>query len=460
MLKNEKSYIILVVVHLIIAVGIYLFNPLSKVYFLATFLFFLFRIFSAAKKDLTVEVLASCAYIVGAEVFLRMTQGNFLYESSKYIVILYLLIGTLLGKSLNRGVYIYFIYLFALIPGIFIATTTLNIGTNVRTAITFNISGPVCLGIAAIYCYNNRITLKNLQKVLLAMLLPLLSTTLYLFLYSPNIRDVLRGTQSNFEASGGFGPNQVATVLGLGVFILVSRFFIQSKGFFLKIFNIILIGLMAYRGIVTFSRGGILVAIICILCFIGIYYWYSSIKRKMNIMKTLIVILAAFIFVWIVSSISTLGLIDKRYSNQDAVGREKEDITTGRSELLTSEVDVFLNNPFFGAGIGKLKEIRAEQSGENVASHNEMSRILGEHGIMGLFALLVLLLTPIFFRLKNRRNIYFYSFYLFWFLTINHSSMRIAAPAFIYGLCLLNVVNYKKNTKTKQFNDTNKAISA
>ncbi|NMH86338.1 O-antigen ligase family protein [Flavivirga algicola] len=460
MLRNEKAYITLVVIHLIIAVGIYLFNPLSKVYFLAVFLFFLFKIFSAPKKDLTVEVLTACAYIVGAEVFLRMTQGNFLYESSKYIVILYLLIGMLLGKGLNRGTYIYFIYLFALIPGVIVASWTLNLGTNVRTAITFNISGPVCLGIAAIYCYNNRISLKNLQSVLLAMLLPLLSTTLYLFLYSPNIRDVLRGTQSNFEASGGFGPNQVATVLGLGVFILVSRFFIQSKSLVLKVFNMILIGLMAYRGIVTFSRGGIIVGAICILCFIGIYYRYSPVKRKMNIISTLIVISIAFIFVWIISSVSTLGLIDKRYSNQDAIGREKEDITTGRSELLTREIDIFFNNPFFGAGVGKLKEIRAERSGENVASHNEMSRILGEHGIMGLFALMVLLLVPIVFRLKNRRNVYFYSFYLFWFLTINHSSMRIAAPAFIYGLCLLNVVNYKKITKRKQFNGTNKVIRA
>ena len=383
MLKSEKAYITLVIAHLIIAAGIYLFNPLSKVYFLVIFLFFLFKIFSAAKKDLTVEVLTSCAYIVGAEVFLRMTQGNFLYESSKYIVVLYLIIGMLLGKGLNRGVYIYFIYLFALIPGIIIASTTLNLGTNVRTAITFNISGPVCLGITAIYCYNKFITLKNLQRVLLAILLPLLSTTLYLFLYSPNVRDVLRGTQSNFEASGGFGPNQVATVLGLGVFILVSRFLIQSKGFLPKILNILLIGLMSYRAIITFSRGGILVAIVCILSFIGVYYWYTSVKGKLNIVKAIVIILSLFAFVWIVSSISTLGLIDKRYANQDAIGREKEDITTGRSELLNSEISIFLNNPFFGTGVGKLKELRAEESGENVASHNEMSRILGEHGIMG-----------------------------------------------------------------------------
>jgi hypothetical protein len=40
---------------------------------------------------------------------------------------------------------------------------------------------------------------------------------LFDFIY-PNVRDVI-GTQSNFETSGGFGPNQVATFLGLGMFV-------------------------------------------------------------------------------------------------------------------------------------------------------------------------------------------------------------------------------------------------
>ena len=30
-------------------------------------------------------------------------------------------------------------------------------------------------------------------------------------------------------------------------------------------------------------------------------------------------------------------------------------------------------------------------------------------------------------------------FFLFWFLTINHAALRIAAPAFIYALSLIKV---------------------
>ena len=44
-------------------------------------------------------------------------------------------------------------------------------------------------------------------------------------------------------------------------------------------------------------------------------------------------------------------------------------------------------------------------------------------------------------------NDFFYAFLIFWFATINHSAMRIAAPAFFYGLALLYVVKPKLKKK-------------
>jgi len=63
--------------------------------------------------------------------------------------------------------------------------------------------------------------------------LPIVTTMVYLTLYTPNLREVLTGTSSNFKTSGGFGPNQVSTILGLGMFIFVSRliYFSSSKNF-------------------------------------------------------------------------------------------------------------------------------------------------------------------------------------------------------------------------------------
>lgn len=437
------NYINLIVLHICIGLAVYFFKPFSRIYFIAIVIFSLVTIINSTQKKRYVYVLSACAYVVGTEVFLRMTGGNFLYESSKYLVIVFLCLGMILNDGINKKSYAYIIYLLVLIPGIVVAANTLNYDTNVRKAVAFNLSGPFCLGVVAIYCYGRKISIRDLQNILLAIILPLITTTTYLFLYTPSIKSVLSGTGSNFATSGGYGPNQVATVLGLGAFLLAARLFLQSKTMFLKILNISLLGLMTYRAIVTFSRGGVLVAVIAIVAFVVIFYYKSKSRTRIRVLYSSLIFGIGVLLTWYVSSSNTEGLIDKRYTNRDALGREKADITTGRTGLLANELNEFLQNPFVGVGVGKLKELRFEKEGVKAASHNEMSRIVGEHGIFGVVAFAILLLTPLFFRLKNKNNIYFYSFFLFWFLTINHSSMRIAAPAFIYGLCLLNI-NYEK----------------
>tara|TARA_R110001583_G_scaffold120213_2_gene271468 strand:- start:584 stop:1438 length:855 start_codon:yes stop_codon:yes gene_type:complete len=272
---------------------------------------------------------------------------------------------------------------------------------------------------------------------------------MYLFLYAPDLQSVVTGTESNFMASGGFGPNQVATVLGIGMFVLTTRFFLSKEIFIHRLVDLILLGLLGFRAIVTFSRGGVVTAIIMILFFIGLYYVKVNIKTKFRIKFSFLVFVIMAIFIWVISSIQTSGFIDKRYANQDAAGRVKEDVTTGRTDLVAFEFNEYINNPFLGIGVGKVKEERLNETGIEAASHNEMSRIVAEHGLLGVFAFLILLITPLVFRLKNKSNLFFYSFYIFWLLTINHSAMRIAAPAFIYGLCLLNITYESKKTKDK-----------
>ncbi|NNC50921.1 MAG: O-antigen ligase family protein [Flaviramulus sp.] len=341
----------------------------------------------------------------------------------------------------------YIIYILLLIPGIFVTAFNLTENTTLRTAIAFNLSGPICLGIVAIYCYKLKVSYNNIHKIFFSMALPLIATIVYLFLFNPSIRDTITGTGSNFAASGGFGPNQVATVLGLGMFIFSIRFFAQSPSLFLKIINVIFFFIMSYRAIITFSRGGVITALFMIAAFVFFYFKNVNASNKLRISRLLIIFLGVGFSIWLYSSLQTSGFIDKRYANQDALGREKADITTGRTNLVSFELGEFLNNPFVGVGVGKIKELREEKEGVLAASHNEMSRIVSEHGLLGVIALSILLLTPLILRLKNRTNILFYSCYLFWLLTINHSSMRIAAPAFIYGLSLLNITYETNKTK-------------
>jgi len=422
---------------------------LSKIYLLGIAVFFIIKIIKTKPEERALQILIACGYVVGAEVFLRMTGGSFLYEASKYLVIVFCLIGVLTTR-INKQSIIYVFYIFLLLPGILIAGFNITENTTLRTAIAFNLSGPICLGIAALFCYKLKIKYQDTHKILLGLGLPLITITTYLFLYTPDIRDVVTGTYSNYATSGGFGPNQVSTVLGFGMFVFTTRFFLKSPTLSLKIVNLVVLALVSYRGVVTFSRGGMITGVIITIAFLYSYYVKSSVKNKKRTLRLIFVFVAVSGFTWLFTSIQTDGFIDKRYANQDAAGRVKEDLSTGRNQLISFELEEFLKNPILGVGVGKIKELRQNEQGIEAASHNEMSRILSEHGTLGIFAFLILLIAPLGMRYKNRSNIFFFSSYIFWFLTINHSSMRIAAPSFIYGLCLLHFVYQPSKSNLKK----------
>ncbi|MDA8874534.1 O-antigen ligase family protein [Winogradskyella sp.] len=428
----------LVIFHIGLGLVFFVFKPFAKIFFLAIMGYFLYRIVMSKPRELTMNVLLGCAYFCGIEILFRMTKGGLAYEASKYLVILFVLIGMFYRGVSGKG-YAYFIYLVLLIPSIVVASTTLSFSANFRTNILFVLSGPVCLGLAALFCYDRKVTHQQVHKLILYILLPIISTTTYLFLYTPSIKDRLSGTASNSALSGGFGPNQVSTILGLGMFCITVRLVLKSPSLFLKILNLVILSAMAFRAIVTFSRGGVLVAAIVVLAFLGTVAIKIRVRRLVPLFVSVILLGGILGATWVISSNQTRGLIDKRYANQDALGREKKDLTTGRLDLFIEEIDGFIENPFLGIGASRVKDKRIEETGQRLPSHNEIGRLLSEHGLFGIICLLILLLKPLSYRANNRRNIFFFSFLAFWFATINHSGIRIAAPAVLYALALLNV---------------------
>lgn len=438
-MKNEvKNYIFLIAIHILIGIAIFGNLFLSKIYSIGIFIFSLYFIIKTRnRKD---EVLYAAAYIVGSEVFLRMTDGNPNYEFAKYAVMFFLLIG-MLYSGISKNAVPYWIFLLLLVPGILVGVYAMDYGTDVRKSIAFNISGSACLGVAALYCFNRVFTIKEINNLLLVMGLPIISCATYLYLYTPKIKDVLTGTGSNEALSGGFGPNQVATAMGLGMFIFFSRLIFSSRSRLIFGVNLALALYISYRGMLTFSRGGMITGFLMILILILVIYINSKNKVKVKLNYLISFIGVMMIGVWLYTSYKTDGYIDKRYANQDAAGRVKADRFTGRGELAEEEIDMFLGSPFFGVGVGKGTEIRSQKRGLNVrfASHNEITRLLAEHGFFGIVALLLLFITPLFLYYDNKENIFLLCFVTFWLLTINHAAMRTAAPSFIYALSLLKV---------------------
>ena len=248
-------------------------------------------------------------------------------------------------------------------------------------------------------------------------------------------KTILLGTFWSFIGQFGY----VLVVLLSNVFF--SRLLLESKSKLIFIVNLIVLFNITYRGLVTFSRGGMVTGFIMILLLLTYIYFNSKSQGKYNLFRLLLFMSIAFFVTWIYTSNQTGGLIDKRYANQDAAGRVKESQLTGREEIWDSEIDDFLDNPVFGIGVAKALEVREEKSGGLIiASHSEISRTLAEHGAMGIIALMIVFFTPFFLFLDNKQHIYIFCFLFFWILTINHAAMRIAAPAFVYSLSLLKVL--------------------
>lgn len=436
MKKEEILYLNLILLHIAIGFLVFVFPFFSKIYGYSIFILGGYLVIKTQNKNN--EALMAAAYVVGSEVFLRMTGGNPSYEISKYGVILFVFIG-MYFSGFSKNATPYWLFLLLLVPGIVIATFMLNFDTNIRTTIAFNISGPVCLGIASLYTYRRKMSLIDMNSILLSMGLPIVSCMVYLTFYTPNIRDIITSTQSNAETSGGFGPNQVATVLGLGMFIFFSRIILESKTKFMVILNLIVALNISYRGIVTFSRGGMITGFLMIILLMLFLYFKSNYKGKVKLNYLLVLLSIALMSVWLYTSFQTAGLIDKRYANQDAKGRVKESQFTGREDVAMEEINVFLDNPFFGVGVAKGVEVRKATTGDGTLSHDEITRMLAEHGSLGIIGLLILFFTPLFLFLENKFNMYLLCFLAFWFLTINHAAMRTAAPAFVYSLSLLNI---------------------
>lgn len=437
-IKNPTGlpYLNMLLFHVLIGFFIYLFKPLAVVYSLAILFYFILKIMRESYDPLV--TLRAGSYIVAAEVFLRMTDGLIFYETGKYAIILFVAFG-LYYHNFKNSANIFIVFFVLLIPSVVVTFLDISYEDNFRKTILFNLSGELCLFAAALYCYNREVKLKDYTKFLDTMILPIVAMTTYLILYTPNLQDVVTGAEGNYAASGGFGPNQVSTILGLGMFCLFVRLFLTYNNRILRLLMYGVLALVSFRALATLSRGGVFAAVImCAFFLFGFLRYAKARVRSKSIIKIMLIVVSSFA-VWSATLIATNEMVYNKYTNRDADGSMQEDITTGRLNILQTELDMFEQHPFFGIGAGMGKFYRGEVLGELVASHNELTRLISEHGLLGIICIILLILTAIDHYFKDPRNIFVLPLMLFWLITISHSAMRIAAPGFIYALALLKI---------------------
>lgn len=395
-------------------------------------------IFILKTKNKGQEAVFWSAYLAGSDVLFRMSNGMIFHELHKYVIATYLILALFIEKDKKPISPIFLFYILLLLIGI--SFSDIPYPESIRKAITFNLSGPISLGLIALYFYKREISLIKLLNTLFYLGLPSIAMLSLLYLKTPDLKTIIFGGVANFAASGGFGPNQVSTVLGVGAFALAVHLLFRksySSFFFL---DILLLIYLIYRNLLTFSRGGFVTAVLALGFFITLFVLARKNTLK-NVIQYLGIIGIVGISIWLYTSDVTGGMIENRYSNKNAKGVKKDDVTSGRTGIFESELEALYENPIFGMGVGSGKYKRLEDTGMVIASHNEVSRLLGEHGLIGILILIILFVVPFFNSINQPlfAKAFLGAFFIFWFLTINHSAMRVSFPGFIYGLSLIRI---------------------
>ena len=280
-----------------------------------------------------------------------------------------------------------------------------------------------------------------LRRVLFAIIIPLLSVAFVALFYSLTVADIEFTTESNVATSGGFGPNQVSSMLGLGILISAGFIVLFKNKMRLKVILGAMAVLFAAQSALTFSRGGIYNALGGLLV-LGLFHFKNfgdGIKRLLPIL------VFAGLFYWIV-----FPALDS-FTGGKLLERFEETGTTNRVEIIQSDVDIFLENPVFGVGVGVASDYRKRLLDFSAASHTEFSRLISEHGSLGLIAILCLFAMAVMNLVRQRSTLgraLVAGASVWSILFMFNAGMRLAAPSFMWGLTFISVGTGRRSIRT------------
>jgi hypothetical protein len=386
----------------------------------------LFVAFSSRKVE---WALYMAAYITGAEVLWRMTDTGVFWEYGKYAVVIVLLASAIhLGRFKASLVPIFYFAL--LLPSMIFPVEVLSDFHELRSDLSFNLSGPFSLAVAVIYMSQAWVTRKQIHQLLLILIAPILGV-LTISSFSTITTRVVWGTESNLAASGGFGPNQVSAALGLGA-LLAFILLLDARAS--RPFKFILFALMVsfvVQDALTFSRTGLYLALSGSL--IAAFYLVRDGKTRLKLI----------FFGLLMFGIGRYALLPQlnAFTHGALLNRFENVSLTGRDELVRSDLQIWQDNFFLGVGPGQASHFL--RLGRYLAAHTEFSRLLAEHGVLGLIAMFLMGVIAIqnFRKAKTTRDRALVGAFITWsMLYMAVSAMRSVAPSFFLGLSSLNFI--------------------
>jgi hypothetical protein len=382
------------------------------------------------------------------EVWARMSKAPFVpYEVGKYYLFLSIILLLLWHIKHRSGKHVFntgLTIIFLLMPSLIVALSVFD-----REQWVFNVFGITELATLLFFISRERWDVEMFCRILRAGILPIIAILFYLTFKSPGFGEMSFVLGANVDAAGGFGTNQVSTILGVGIVITALLLMLNYPLFSYKWISVILIGYLTIRGLLTFSRGGVLGAFIAITAAV-IPFMFSSVRTFFKYTFLILGLgLAGWAMFGIVNNMTGDKLLQRYKGETEGTlsGNRKKTLnvaTSGRADLILADIEIFTNNIFFGVGPGNAKDLRTKYGAvENSAAHTEVTRLLSEHGLGGLLVAIVFLLFPVAWILKQRMNVWrgvasgLFTLAIF---TSMHSAMRTNTTVVYYVLAAMPVI--------------------
>jgi hypothetical protein len=442
---NRKSiHTFFIVIHVLVGVaGNYAPSVPGYFYLGVTFVFILDIVIS---KDAGCKAGFYALYVIGFEIVYRISGANIAWEAGKYFSLMIIGVGLVINQR-KKIPWTFLFLLLLLLPALFLTKHTDP--KEVRGMIVFNFTGPLSLVLSGMYFYKASVQKSTYINGLRFAFLPAFALIVVISLKSGLGGLQFTSVESNPDAAGGFGANQVSTALGW--FLLLILLF-RIRGIRISLYvwlDWIMITFLLIRGLVTLSRGGMMAAFISLFVAIMVLLMYErSFRIKTRRMMPYVIVGLFFMLgvVWYTNKLTNNFLL-YRYMGvstnelQTGIPADDKNYLTGRGDIMKGDFLAFQKYPIFGVGYGMAAKWHAVYYGRSAAAHTEYSRLLSEHGILGLiFIVIAFLGLPALFFHKLTGAVsraFFAAFLLVSMLTMFHAAMRLAIPGILYGFSFM-----------------------
>lgn len=378
-------------------------------------------LFALTKTNICVAYVA--AYVVGSEVLWRMTEASIFWEGGKYAVVL--ILGLSILHQRKRRIPVFpLLYFLLLLPSSLFTLEVFDIFTA-REAISFNLSGPLALFVSSWFFSGLKFNRRQYITILSVLVMPILTIAMYALFQTSMMDSVEWSNESMFATSGGFGPNQVSTMMGLGVIGSVLILLYGKLGRVVGVILALLGAVFLAQGLLTFSRGGILAAVIVVVLLNVHIIITRKLSAKYVFASIAIIALVAMVVLPSIDNF-TQGFLSLRYADLNL---------SNRDQIASVEISLFLSQPITGVGpgLGRLYT--------DAAAHTEFVRLLSEHGILGAIGGLSLCAITLsnYLRSAPTTRPVILSLAVWPLITMMHSAMRLAGVSYIFGLSFISV---------------------